>query len=124
MSATNTLPTETVQLQLKAIDIDVRCSLALSRALLKGFAATSAQARHALDAALDEELRLITRDDSHTDAAVHGIVSEARAQLRLVSNLQERLAGDLERAILESADQLASDDLAEAHLPKQIRSRA
>jgi hypothetical protein len=101
--------TETVELQLKAIDIDVRCSLAISLALLRGLAATSDQARHALDAALDEELQLIAPNGSHTDAAVHGIVSEARAQLRVISGFQDRLARELERAIVESADQLPDE---------------
>ena len=110
MSAKNLRPTETIELQLKAIDIDVRCSLAISRALLRGLAATSAQARHALDAALDEELRLITCDDSYTHAAVHGIVSQARAQLQTISSFQDRLARELERAIVDSADKLADSD--------------
>ena len=109
MSAKPKNATETVELQLKAIDIDVRCSLAISRALLRGLAATSDQARHALDAALDEELQLIAPNGSHTDAAVHGIVSEARAQLRVISGFQDRLARELERAIVESADQLPDE---------------
>ena len=124
MSAANQRSTDIVQLQLNAIDIDVRLSLALSRALLRGFAATSAQARHALDAALDEELRLITPDESHTDAAVHGMVSEARAQLKLVSGLQDRLARDLERALMESADQLTDVATVETKPLRTLRSCA
>jgi hypothetical protein len=94
---------ESLQQQLTAIDIDVRCSLALSRALLKGIAATSAQARHALDVALDEELTTMGIEPTATTAAVQGIVNEARAQLYLVSNFQQRLAFDLEGAIVEKA---------------------
>ena len=124
MSAANQRSTDIVQLQLNAIDIDVRLSLALSRALLRGFAATSAQARHALDVALDEELRLITPDESHTDAAVHGMVSEARAQLKLVSGLQDRLARDLERALMESADQLTDVATVETKPLRTLRSCA
>jgi hypothetical protein len=98
--------TESLQQQLIAMDIDVRCSLALSRALLKGIAATSPQARHALDVALDEELTTIGMEGSATTAAVQGIVSEARAQLYLISDFQERLASDLEGAIVNQADAL------------------
>ena len=104
------MTSDELQQQLTAIDIDVRCSLAFSRAILKGMAASSAQARHILDVALDEELSIISEDSSEHTAAVHGIVSEARAQLRQVSNLQNRLTSDLERAILETAAALHDDE--------------
>ena len=80
-----------LQRNLSAVDIDLKCALAFNRALLKGLAATSAQARQALDAALDEEMRDIARDDTATAAAVHRIVGEARAELGAGSGLPESI---------------------------------
>ena len=113
---------ESLQQQLTAIDIDVRCSLALSRALLKGIAATSTQARHALDVALDEELTAVGIEGSATTAAVHGMLSEARAQLYLVANFQQRLAFDLEGAIVQKA--AALDDVESLDERSNLRSCA
>ena len=72
---------EAIQRDLRAVDIDLQCALAFNRALMKGLAATSAEARHALDAALDEEMQAIALDDGAVAAAVHRIVSEVRAEL-------------------------------------------
>ena len=94
---------EAVQRRLKAVDVDLRCALAFSRALLRGMAAVSSQARHALDAALHEELGVIANDDSECTAAALHIVSEARADLHRDSGFQSLLALDLERAIIEKA---------------------
>src|SRR5476649_2120893 len=88
---------EAVQRRLKAVDVDLRCALAFSRALLRGMAAVSSQARHALDAALHEELGVIANDDSECTAAALHIVSEARADLHRDSGFQSLLALDLER---------------------------
>ena len=94
---------EAVQRRLKAVDVDLRCALAFSRALLRGMAAVSSHARHALDAALHEELGVIANDDSECTAAALHIVSEARADLHRDSGFQSLLALDLERAIIEKA---------------------
>jgi hypothetical protein len=72
---------DAIQRDLRAVDIDLQCALAFNRALMKGLAATSAEARHALDAALDEEMQAIALDDGAVAAAVHRIVSEVRAEL-------------------------------------------
>jgi hypothetical protein len=109
-----------VQQHLKAVDIDLRCSLAFSRAVLQGLAAISAQARHALDAALDEELCAIAFDDADSSTAAHQIVSEARAKLHTPMPFQDRLARDLERAIIEKAAALEDvTRLREASRPEQ-----
>jgi hypothetical protein len=102
--------TEELQSDLRAVDIDLKCALAFNRALLKGLAATSAQARHALDAALDEEMRVIAFDDAVTAAAVHRIVGEARAELSGASAFRDRLARDLEQAIIDCAADLSDDE--------------
>ena len=101
---------ETIQRQLRAVDIDLKCALAFNRVLLKGLAATSAQARHALDVALDEELRAIALDDANGSAAVHKIVGAARAELGAESAFRDGLARDLEQAIMDCAAALSDDD--------------
>jgi len=106
------------------VDIDLKCALAFNRALLKGLAATSAQARHALDAALDEEMRVIAFDDAVTAAAVHRIVGEARAELGAVTGFRDRLARDIEQAIIDCAADLGRDQGPAEHEGRQLRSCA
>ena len=91
---------------LETIDIDLRCALAFSRALMRGLATVSPQAQHALDGALREELEVIGMDDCKSSAAAYSIISEARASLKALSSLKDRLAIDLERAIVEKANSL------------------
>jgi len=100
---------EQIQRDLRAVDIDLKCALAFNRALLKGLAATSAQARHALDAALDDEMRVIAFDDAVTAAAVNQIVGQARAELGGASEFRDRLARDIEQAIIDCAADLDQD---------------
>ncbi len=102
--------TEDLQRQFRAVDIDLKCALAFNRALLKGLAATSAQARHALDAALDEELRIISFEDTECAAAAHKMVDQARAELGAASPFRDRLARDIEQAIVDCASAMARDD--------------
>ena len=101
---------EAIQRQLRAVDIDLKCALAFNRVLLKGLAAMSAQARHALDVALDEELRTIAFDNAEGAAAVHKIVEGARVELGAESLFRDALARDLEQAILDCAAALADDE--------------
>ncbi len=116
--------TEAIQRQLRAVDIDLKCALAVNRALLKGLAATSAQARHALDVALKEELRTIAFDNADGAPAVHKMVEEARAELGAESSFRNTLAHDLEQAILDCAAALADDDDESAHGAYPLRSCA
>ena len=110
MSDQRDLAAETLERQLRAVDIDLKCALAFNRVLLKGLAATSAQARHALDVALNEELQAIAFDDAEGSAAVHEIVRAARNELGADSAFRDSLARDLEQAILDCAAVLNDGD--------------
>ena len=72
-----------IEQHLRMVEIDLQCSLAFSRALLKGVAAASIQARQAVDAALGEAQSIIAIDDGGGAAAAYRIIGEARAELQL-----------------------------------------
>ncbi len=115
---------DAIQRQLRAVDIDLKCALAFNRVLLKGLAATSAQARHALDVALNEELRTIAFDNADGAAAVQKMVEVARTELGAESSFRNALAHDLEQAILDCAAALADDEDQTAHGAYPLRSCA
>jgi hypothetical protein len=64
---------------------------------------------HAIDLALDEELRTIALETRRGSMAVHAIVAEVRERLRLETGLQDRMAQGLERLIIDKAAALPSD---------------
>jgi len=115
---------DAIQRQLRAVDIDLKCALAFNRVLLKGLAATSAQARHALDVALNEELRAIAFDNADGAAAVQKMVEVARTELGAESSFRNALAHDLEQAILDCAAALADDEDQSANGTYPLRSCA
>jgi hypothetical protein len=98
-----------LQARLSALEIDLRSALAISSALLQGLTATSRKTHHAIDLALDEALRAIATEERHGSAAVHAIVSETREKLRAETGIQERMARDLERLIIDKASAIQGD---------------
>jgi hypothetical protein len=98
--------------------------LAFNRALLKSLAATSAQARHTLGAALDEEMRALALDDAVTAAAVHRIVGEARAELGAAMGARDWLTRDIEQATTGCTSDLSPDEESDQHEGRQLRSCA
>ena len=109
--------------RLIAIDIDLRCSLTLSRALMQGLAAVSSHARSALQAALDDEIADIANDDSVTAAATRAIVDEARELLLRDSEAHAHLAHRMERALVDKAARLAEETGFEAEDRGQMQMR-
>ncbi|HEX3367575.1 hypothetical protein [Phenylobacterium sp.] len=97
---------DALQLRLAALEVDLRSTVAISEALLQGLTATSPQTHHAIDTALDEALKALSREGRRNSAAVHAIVSETRSRLRAETGLQDRMAGDLERLIVGTASAL------------------
>ena len=64
-----------------AVAIDLRTSLAFSRAALKGVCTVSPQAKAAVLAALDEETLAVELDDSTGSSAVAAVIGETRRRL-------------------------------------------
>ncbi|HZZ30882.1 MAG TPA: hypothetical protein VFE10_02725 [Phenylobacterium sp.] len=110
MSNTNPASVNALQLRLAALEIDLRSALAISNALLEGLTATSPSTHHAIDVALDEALKTISTEERQGSAAVHAIVSEARAKLRSETGLQDRMARDLETLLIAKAAAIGRDD--------------
>jgi phage replication-related protein YjqB (UPF0714/DUF867 family) len=98
-----------LQARLAALEVDLSSALAISNALLFGLTATGPRMHHAIDAALDEALRLIAVEDRDGAAEVHAIVSEIREKLRGGTDLKARMAQDLERLIINKAFASAAD---------------
>ena len=96
--------------RLAALEIDLQSALIISNALLRGLKATSSPMHHAVDLALGEALQAIATEDGHESAAVHAIVSETRVRLRSETGLQDRVAHDIERLIVEKASTIQGDD--------------
>ena len=109
--------------RLAALEIDLQSTLIVSNALLRGLKATSPPMHHAVDLALDEALQLIAVEDGHESAAVHAIVSETRVRLRSETGLQDRVAQDIERLIVEKASAIQGDDSVIVDLGLSRRNR-
>ena len=95
--------------RLAALEIDLGSALAISNALLRGVTATSPEAHHAIDLALDEALRAIAAENRRGSAAVHAIVTGVRERLRAETGLQDRMARGHERLIIDKASAPSSD---------------
>src|SRR5438067_473250 len=91
-----------LQQRLTAIEIDLSSALAINAALLRSLTASSPRMRHIIDRALDDALEMIAAEDRPASGAVRAVVAGVRKQVAETS-LEDRLAHDLERLLIEAA---------------------
>jgi hypothetical protein len=104
---------------IRAIDSDVKASLALSRATLRIVASLSPSLHAAADTVLEAEADNAFRYDPPTAQRVFDTIEDARSELR-AALAEALMVRDLERALIDAADVLP--DAADLQEPVPLRA--
>jgi hypothetical protein len=102
---TSSADADTLRL-LGGLDVQLRFSMALSRACLSSLATVSEEARKAIDEALSMEEPVIAAAYTNAEAS-HDLIASTRQWLRARTLLHDRLCSDLELALIAKAAALS-----------------